>query len=143
MSSPSLCEKRMNVGSDLNATATYGSKGWVLSNRARNCFTRRVWFLNAMTVRHCAQLTLSHGIQIKNYNCNNNLRIENMNIDKQKGTVLLSRMQRYISNRFHVSKFRNVLLLVQKIDDIISSANTLANQNISNHSQDRVWASHD
>ena len=104
MSSPSLCEKRMNLGSDVNATTTYGSKGWVLSKRERNCFTRRVWFLNAMTVRHCAQLTLSHGIQIKNYNCNNNLRIENMNIDKQKMRLLLSRMQRYII----VSMFLNL-----------------------------------
>ena len=38
-----------------------------------------------------------------------------------------------VFNRFHVSKFRDALLLLNKIDDIISTVNTLANPYISKH----------
>ena len=141
MSSPSLCEKRMNLGSDVNATTTYGSKGWVLSKCARNCFTRRVWFLNAITVRHCAQLTLSHGIQLNINNNNNNLWIKNQeNRQGEKETPYIGKEE--VSNRFNVSIFRYVLFLAQKIDDIISSVITRANLDTSNHSEERVLASH-
>ena len=104
MSSLSFYEKRMNLGSEDNATTTYGSKGWVFSKSARNFFNQLVWLLNAMTVRHCALLTFSHGIQKRIITAIIIFESKNKNIDKQKGRLFISGMQRYII----VSMFLNL-----------------------------------
>ena len=74
MSSSSLWEYLMKLGSEVKGTTSYWLNEPDLARRARTWLTRRVSFLNTIRVRHCAQIPRLHDLEKLGTN-NNDLKI--------------------------------------------------------------------